>query len=196
MTATLCENLGKICHIYLDDIIVWSDMIAEHIKHIDMVMKSLCDAHLYCNPNKCRFFKKEVDFLGHHISAHRIKANSLKMEKIINWPLPKSTTNVFSFLGLLHYIALFLPRLADYTCVLTPLTTKDAWKCFPECTLTHQTVFEAIKALVVSPECLTTIDHKQPGDIKIFTLSSPQLTKQCSGADTWGRYHTVYLFDL
>jgi hypothetical protein len=86
----------------------------------------------------------------------------------MNWPVHKSATDVRGFLRLVHYIALFLPRLADYTCVLTPLTTKDARKCFPEWTEAHQTAFEAIKALVVSAECLTTIDHEQPGDNKIF----------------------------
>ena len=58
MTAALRKHLGKICHIYWDDIIVWSDTIADHIKHIDMVMKSLHDTRLYCNPDKCRFFEK------------------------------------------------------------------------------------------------------------------------------------------
>jgi Reverse transcriptase (RNA-dependent DNA polymerase) len=168
MTAALRKHLVKICHIYLDDIIVWSDTIAEHIKHIDMVMKSLRDAHLYYNPDKCNFFQKEVDFLGHHISAHRIEPNSSKIDKVLNWPTPKNATDVRGFLRLVHYIALFLPRLADYTCVLTPLTTKDARKNFPKWTLTHQTAFEAIKALVVSAECLTLINHEHPGDSKIF----------------------------
>jgi len=168
MTAALCEHLGKICHIYLDDIIVWSDTITEHIEHIDMVMKSLRDAHLYCNPNKCKFFKKEVDFLGHHISSRGIEANCSKIEKIMNWPVSKTVTDVHGFLGLVHYIALFLPRLADYTCVLTLLTTKEAQRCFPDWIQKHQTTFEAIKTLVVSAECLTTIDNKHPGDNKIF----------------------------
>jgi RNase H-like domain found in reverse transcriptase/Reverse transcriptase (RNA-dependent DNA polymerase) len=168
MTAALHKHLGKICHIYLDDIIVWSDTIADHIKHIDMVMKSLRDSRLYCNPDKCKFFEKEVDFLGHHISARGIEANSSKIEKIMNWPVPKSATDVCGFLRLVCYIALFLPRLADYTCVLTPLTTKDAHKCFPEWTDMHQVAFEAIKALVLSAKCLTTIDQEQPGDNKIF----------------------------
>jgi RNase H-like domain found in reverse transcriptase/Integrase zinc binding domain len=131
-------------------------------------MKSLCDARLYCNPDKCRFFEKEVDFLRHHISARGIEVNSSKIERILNWPVPKSATDVHGFLGLVRYIALFLPRLANYTCVLIPLTTKDTHKCFPEWTETHQTAFEAIKTLVVSAECLTTIDHEQPGDNKIF----------------------------
>ena len=168
MTAALREHLGKICHIYLDDIIIWSNTIAEHVKHIDLIMDSLRKARLYCNPNKCKFFQHEVDFLGHHISERGIEPNSSKIAKVLNWPVPKSATDVRGFLGLVRYIALFLPKLADYTCILTPLTTKDAKKKFPDWTPEHQTAFTAIKSLVVSAECLTTIDHECPGDNKIF----------------------------
>ena len=66
MNATLHPLIGKICHIYIDDIVVWSNMVAEHIKHIDMVMKVL---RLFCHPKKCALFLMEIDFLGHHISA-------------------------------------------------------------------------------------------------------------------------------
>jgi hypothetical protein len=168
MTAALREHLGKICHIYLDDIIIWSNTIAEHVRHIDQIMDSLRKARLYCNPNKCKFFQREVDFLGHHISERGIEPNSSKIAKVLNWPMPKSATDVRGFLGLVRYIALFLPKLADYTCILTPLTTKDAKKNFPDWTPEHQTAFTAIKSLVVSAECLTTIDHECPGDNKIF----------------------------
>jgi hypothetical protein len=128
MTAALHEHLGKNCHIYLDNIIIWSDTIAKHIKHIDAVMKSLKKARLYCNPNKCKFFQKEVIFLGHHISQWGIEPNSSKIEKVMNWPVPKNVTNVHSFLGLVQYMSIFLPKLADHMCILTPLTTKDAKK--------------------------------------------------------------------
>ena len=39
MNAALCPLIGKICHVYIDDIVIWSDTVAEHVKHIDMVMK-------------------------------------------------------------------------------------------------------------------------------------------------------------
>jgi hypothetical protein len=81
MTAALREHLEKICHIYLDDIIIWSDTITEHIKHIDAVMKLLQKARLYCNPNKCNFFQTEVNFLSHHILSCGIEPNSSKIEK-------------------------------------------------------------------------------------------------------------------
>src|SRR5882724_2705551 len=109
-------------HIYLDDIIIWSDTIADHIKHIDAVMKFLQKACLYCNPNKCKFFQHEVDFLGHHISQCGIEPNSSKIDKVLNWLIPKSATDVRGFLGLVCYVSIFLPKLANHTCILTPLT--------------------------------------------------------------------------
>jgi len=148
MTAALREHLSKICHIYLDNIIVWSNSVEEHVKHIDMIMQSLRKAKLYCNLNKCNFFQKEVNFLGHHISEQGIEPNSSKIDKVINWPQPKSATDVRGFLGLVQYIALFLLKLADHTVLLTLLTTKEARKSFPEWTNTHQSTFDAIKVLI------------------------------------------------
>jgi RNase H-like domain found in reverse transcriptase len=123
---------------------------------------------VYCNPNKCNFFQTEINFLGHHISSRGIEPNSSKIERVLNWPVPKSATEVPSFLGLVQYISVFLPKLAEHTRILTPLTMKDAKKSFPNWTEIHQEAFKAIKALVVSSECLTTIDHENPGENKIF----------------------------
>ena len=59
----------------------------------------------------------------------------------------------------------------DHTRVLTPLTTKEADKAWPGWLPEHHAAFEAIKALVVSRECLTTIDHQNMGNNKIFIHS-------------------------
>jgi hypothetical protein len=67
------------------------------------------------NPKKCSFFLLELDFWGHHISAHGVEAHSSKVDKILNWPAPKNATDVRSFLGLVRYISAFLPKLADHT---------------------------------------------------------------------------------
>jgi hypothetical protein len=112
--------------VYLDDIVIWSNSVSKHTKHIHMVMEALVDAKLHLNPKKCTFFCLEIDFLGHHISACGIEPNSSKVEKIMNWPIPQNATDVCAFLGLIRYVATFLPKLADHTTVLTPLTTKDA----------------------------------------------------------------------
>ena len=107
-----------------------------------MVLEALHVASLYLNPKKCQFYQTELGFLGHHISARGIEVNNLKANKILNWPVPKSTTDVHSFLRLVHYISMYLPKLAELTCILTPLTTKvvmylgcdkDQWRWRSKC---------------------------------------------------------------
>ena len=131
VTAALREYIGKFCHIYLGDIVIWSQDIIEHMKHIDLIMKALQKARLYCNLKKCHFYLLEIDFLGHHISEWGIEPNSAKVERIMKWPIPKSTTDVYAFLGLVQYISFYLPKLADHTVILTPLMTKESKKNFP-----------------------------------------------------------------
>ena len=100
-------------------------------------------------------FLRVVDFLGHRISGAGVEADPSKVEKILAWPVPRSASHVRAFLGLVRYVASFLPHLADYTTVLDPLTTKDCNKAFPEWTGEHQAAFDGVKTLVCSREVLT-----------------------------------------
>ena len=132
MTDALRELIGKICHVYLDDIIIWSQTIEEHEANISKVLEALRKAKLFCNGSKTTLFSTEISFLGHKISAAGIQADPRKIDRILDWPQPTTATNVRGFLGLTRYIATFLPALAEHTSVLTPLTTKDCDREFPE----------------------------------------------------------------
>jgi hypothetical protein len=88
MNATLCKLLKKICHIYIDDIVIRSNTVEQHTEHIHLILVALCKAKLYCNLKKCHLYLLEMDFLGHHISARSIEANTSKVDEILDWPLP------------------------------------------------------------------------------------------------------------
>ena len=145
----LCQWVWRMCHLFISagwpllsrsimvnlsmctlimlfsGLMTWRHTIAHgphHASYLVLTLVSEC---------KRMFFLPELDFLCHHISAHRIEPQLSKCDKIINWPMPKSTTDMWSFLGLVRYIAVFLPNLTDPTVVLTPLTTKDAYKNVP-----------------------------------------------------------------
>jgi len=171
VTTTLCELIGKICHIYLDNIVIWSQSIEEHSKNVKLVLNALRDARLYVNPEKTHLFCLEIDFLGHHISTHGIEADSKKADCILNWLIPKSSTETRSFLGLVRYLADFLPSLAKHMGVLTELTTLTAEKNFPAWTNCYQTLFDAIKSIVMSRDCLTTINLSLLPEYKIFVTT-------------------------
>jgi hypothetical protein len=97
-----------------------------------------------------------------------VEADNSKVKKILQWPALRNATEVQSFLGIVRYIVVYLPKLAEWMRMLTPLTMKDAAKHFPEWTAEHQHVFEQIKSVVVSRECLTVIDHDNMQDNKVF----------------------------
>jgi hypothetical protein len=69
VTLALKDYIGKICHVYLDDIIIWSNSLAEHQTNIALILEALRKAELYCSTKKSTLFTMEIDFLGHHISA-------------------------------------------------------------------------------------------------------------------------------
>ncbi|PIL28861.1 hypothetical protein GSI_08907 [Ganoderma sinense ZZ0214-1] len=168
MYNALRPFLGKFCHVYLDDIVIWSQSLDEHRRNVETVLQALREASLFCSDKKTDLFLTELHFLGHIVSSAGIQADPSKVEKILNWPVPRNARAVRAFLGLVRYVASFLPNLADHTMLLTPLTTKEAEASFPEWTSAHQRAFDAIKQLVVSRECLTVIDHDDLERNKIF----------------------------
>jgi hypothetical protein len=168
MNHALRKHIGSICHVYLDDIIIWSQTVEEHLANVRTVLTALRDADLFVSQKKTQLFTTEVDFLGHHISQRGLEPDPKKVEWIKSWPIPKSSTEVRGFLRLIRYLALFLPHLADHTGVLTPLTTKDCDKVWPGWERVHQGAFDTIKTIVLGADCLTSIDHDNPGARRIF----------------------------
>ena len=81
---------------------------------------------------------------------------------------PASASDFRSFLGFVHYLLVFLPSLAKFTVILDELTCKECDKKIPGWLPHHQIAFEAIKKLVTSLDCLTTIDPSLMPDHKIF----------------------------
>jgi len=176
----LPKYLGKICHIYLDDIVIWSQDIVKHKKNIHLIFQVLIDAKLYCNKKKSKLFSFRVNFLGQMISQDGIEADKKKAEKIENWPVPTNATETHAFLGLMHYLNAFLPKSAMQSDILLVFTTKEAEKKFLEWLPKHQLAFDTIKAIVTSQECLTSINHKNMGHNKIFVMTD--VSDRVSGA--------------
>ncbi|KAG5725077.1 hypothetical protein E4T56_gene10250 [Termitomyces sp. T112] len=160
MTDALRGLIGVVCHVYLDNIIIWSDMIEEHKENLRLVMEALRGASLFCNLQKSTLFARELQFLGHIISKEGIQPDLRKVDKVAEWPVPTTATNIRGFLGLTQYLSPFIPALAEHTSVLSPLTAKEYDKNFPAWTEDHQRAFDAIRHMVTDLETLTVIDYE------------------------------------
>ena len=119
---------------YLDDIIIFSKTEKEHLEHLEIIFNRLHEAGLKLKLQKCSFFNKHIQYLGHLISDEGIQPLPEKLESIAKMPVPKNAKQVKQFLGLVGYYRKFIPRFADISRVLTKLTCKDEeFKWTPEC---------------------------------------------------------------
>ena len=123
----LINNVRKGCNFamgYLDDIIIYSRSEKEHLEHLEEIFTRLRAAGLKLKLEKCCFFKKQIQYLGHLILADGIQPLPEKLKSIAKMPAPRNPKEVKQFLGLVGYYRKFVPRFADISRVLTHLTKK------------------------------------------------------------------------
>ena len=110
------------CIVYLDDVIVFSKTPEEHLTRLEAVFKKLSSAGLKLKPSKCTFFKKEITYLGHLITSESVATDPSKIEVVKNWPVPKTVSEVRSFLGFVGYYRRFIQGFSSIAKTLYNLT--------------------------------------------------------------------------
>ena len=76
------------CLVYLDDIIVYSQTIEEHMQRLECVFRKLKEFSLKLKPSKCSFLQSEVKYLGHIVTKEGISTDPDKVKSVQNWPAP------------------------------------------------------------------------------------------------------------
>ncbi|XP_028298451.1 uncharacterized protein LOC114460741 [Gouania willdenowi] len=94
--------------LYLDDVVVYSTSIDDHLQRLGAVLSRLQREGLKVKLSKCDFFKKEVKYLGHVISADGVSTNPDKITAVAGWPRPTTSTELRSFLGFASYYRRFV----------------------------------------------------------------------------------------
>ena len=111
MDAILQGMPHVIC--YLDDILVTGSTEKEHNDNLDEVLCRLQEHGIGLMHDKCQFFQRSVEYLGHCINAKGVHTTKSKVTAIQEAPAPKNVQELHSFLGLLNYYAKFIPNLAS-----------------------------------------------------------------------------------
>ncbi len=68
MNSIFHENLNEFVIIYIDDILVYSKFMEEHVTNLEFVLQKLKEDKLHANQGKSEFASSEMDFLGHVLS--------------------------------------------------------------------------------------------------------------------------------
>ncbi|KAL1936849.1 hypothetical protein VTO73DRAFT_6918 [Trametes versicolor] len=169
MTTLFRDFIGRFVHVYLDDIFVYSDTLKEHEQHLAQVFEVLRKAKLFLSRSKCDLYSKDLDCLGHRIDDRGLHADTDKMSRIRSWRTPRSYHEVQRFLGLVNYLAHFMPDVTAYTSPLSAMVRNDqpfVWRTL------HDKCFEAIKALACKVPILKPIDPRLPEPIWLICDAS------------------------
>ena len=124
MSQLFSGKAWEFVFVYLDDLLIVSKSVDEHLEHLRKVLDRLMKVGLKLKPTKCVFARERVDYLGHTLSAEGVQPNSAKVEAVRNFPRPQSSKEVKSFLGLVNFYGRHLPNFAVVARPLTALTGK------------------------------------------------------------------------
>ena len=147
------------CLVYLDDIIIYSRTIDDHLKHLQEVLERLRAAGLKLKPSKCYLLQKSVHYLGHIISEHGVATDPQKTHCVKQWPIPMCVAELRQFLGLATYYRKFVRNFAQVASPLYRLTERNkTWTWNEEC----EVAFCTLKERLTSAPILAFPNFTQP----------------------------------
>ena len=143
--------------VFFDDILVYSKSLAQHVIHLRKVLEILATNKSYAKKSKCMFACKEVEYLGHVITAEGVHTDPKKVAASYQWPIPKDIKSLRGFLGLTGYYRKFVKGYGQITAPLTTLLKKGSFCWSKEAKL----AFQQLKDATIKPPVLAfpNFDH-------------------------------------
>ena len=126
MNSTLSGLQWSSCLVYLDDVIIFSKTLEEHLARLTAVLERFRSAGLKIRPSKCHLLQHTVSYLGHTISRHGIATDPKKILCLKQWPTPSNIEQLRSFLGLATYYRRFIGNFVEISAPLRRLQEKNA----------------------------------------------------------------------
>ena len=98
---------------YMDNILIHSEDLTEHCRVTREVLATLRHHKLFLKPEKCKFDRKEIDYLGLVILCRHIGMDPVNVQGATEWPVPTRLKEVQSFLGFINFYQRFIKSFSD-----------------------------------------------------------------------------------
>ncbi|CEL62801.1 hypothetical protein RSOLAG1IB_12575 [Rhizoctonia solani AG-1 IB] len=146
MNHLFSAHIGVFMYVYLDDIIIFSNTIEEHVSHIRTILNILEREKFYLSPKKMQFFTKEINLLGHVINEKGIKMDPHKVDSIEKWKTPTTKEQIASYIGALGYLAPNCKGIRQPMAILSKCASGTGRFCWEG---TQERAFNKTKQIVV-----------------------------------------------
>ncbi len=156
--------------LYLDDIIVFSSSVQQHLQRLRMVLGRLGAEGLKVKLGKCVFFREKVRYLGHVISGQGVATDPSKIEAVAQWSRPGTVSELRTFLGFIGYYRRFVEGFARLAAplhkIVAELTQGKISKRSPELAATWspqcEDAFQTLKRTLTTVPVLAYADFSPP----------------------------------
>jgi hypothetical protein len=145
MNHLFSSYIGRFMDIYLDDIVIYSDNLADHVDHVKLVIDILKREKLYLSRSKLHFIEPELKLLGRIIDDQGIRMDSEKVDSVLDWKIPTNRDLLRGFIGSVGYLADDIPNVRIPMGILSAVTGDTVpfrWG------YTEQRAFDEVKSLV------------------------------------------------
>jgi len=140
--------------VYLDDVIVFSRTVDDHIRHLLKVLLLLEKSCLSLKPSKCHLFQQEVEYLGHVVRPGQLLVNQKNIKSVAQALPPRNQTEIKSFLGMCNVYRRFIKDYAHIAKPLTKLNSKKLPHVLPPLDTTQLASFEYLEERLTSTPIL------------------------------------------
>ena len=181
LMSIVLQGCNAFATAYLDDILVFSSTLEDHLEHLSIIFGKLRQHRLKLKLKKCSFLKMETHYLGFIINECGIKPDELKIDAIRSLPVPTCVREVRSFIGMCSYYRRFIPNFSQIAEPIVALTRKYAHFKWSD---VHQKAFEFLKDSLTAVPLLVYPDSNKP--YVLYTDASDTcigacLTQECDG---------------
>ena len=166
---TYCQAMSQILSgteafsfAYFDDILIFSDSFAEHLKHVDDVLARFEKAGFVIAPHKCKWActgQMPLKWLGTVIQHGQVFPEKEKVEAILKLEPPRNRKQMLSFLGAVSFHRRHIKDFASITAPLFELTKPKREFVWLD---KHTKAFEQIKQALVDALGLALPDTNRP----------------------------------
>lgn len=107
MNHLFSAYIGRFFDVYLDDIVIYSDSLEDHERHVKIVLDILNREKLYLSRQKLHFIQPELKLLGRVIDDEGIRMDLHKVNSVLSWKVPTNRDLLRGFIGSVGPCGLF-----------------------------------------------------------------------------------------
>ncbi len=187
----LRDMVDQFIYVYLDDILIFSRSLQEHVQHVRVVLQRLLENGLFVKADKCVFHAQSVPFLGYIVSSEGMRMDPDKVQAVVDWPTPDSRKALQRFLGFANFYRRFI---RNYSQLAAPLTALTSTKTTFRWSSSAEAVFSKLKSCFVSAPILVAPDPSRQFvvEVDVSEVGVGVVLSQRSSSD--GKMHPCTYF--